>query len=175
MTLAVNPDARLDLSLELGAARADLDLSGLALRSLALRSGASDATIRFGAPNDTAMEELRVDMGAAELRLEGLGNANARRARLRCGVGDVELDLAGAWARDMELQVEIVLGELTIDVPRGLGVRLRLDRTMASLDAPGLVRRGDEWLTPGFDEAARRVTIDATTVLGAVKVLAPGR
>ena len=45
----------MDLELNFGAVRADLDLGGLALTALALRTGASESTVDMSEPNIAAM------------------------------------------------------------------------------------------------------------------------
>ena len=76
----------LDLDLEFGGTEAMLELGGLALQSVRLECGATDATLGFTAPNRTHMRELNVDVGAASFTALHLGNANADQIRVRGGI-----------------------------------------------------------------------------------------
>jgi predicted membrane protein len=116
------------------------------------------------------LQELRVDGGAAQLEVRQLGNANAEHVRVECGVGDVTLDLSGAWARDAQLSLEVALGNTTLRVPRDVGVRIRLDKVLASFEHPGFTRRGDLYYSANYDAAARKVSVDASTVFGGFEV-----
>ena len=64
----------------------------------------------------------------------------------------------------------MAVGELTLRLPRKVGVRLTLDRFLASFDPAGLVRTGNAFKSPGYDQADRTLDIDVTTAVGGVKV-----
>ena len=170
LALGLAPDIPLSVALDLGAARADLDLGGLALRRLEVKSRASETRLRFGMPNPVPMDELAVMASAAGLDIRQLGNANAERARVKGSVAGVDLDLSGAWARDMELSLDVAVGGVTLRVPRALGVRVRLDKVLASFDDDGFVRDGDSYYSTSWERAARKLTVDASAVLGSVDV-----
>jgi hypothetical protein len=170
LALALAPTVPVSLELDLGAARSDVDLSGLAVRRLDVKSGASETRLRFGTPNATTMDELTVAAGAAGLDIRQLGNANAERARVKGSVADVDLDFSGAWVRDMELSLDVAVGGVTLRIPRALGVRIRLDKVLASFDDDGFVRDDDTYYSASWERSSRRLTIDASTVLGSVDV-----
>ncbi|MDQ3696496.1 MAG: cell wall-active antibiotics response protein [Gemmatimonadota bacterium] len=171
LALTMAAGVLLDLSLDIGATASRIDLAGLSVRSLRVRAGASETRLAFGAPNPVPLRDLSIEVAAAELDVRQLGNANAERVSVRCAVGDVELDLSGAWARDMHLELDLVLGSVTLRVPRDIGVRVRLNKVLASFDHPALVRRGDDYVSANFDAAPRKLTIEASTVLGSLDVL----
>ena len=95
MRLALSRSVPIDLQLELGATKAQLDLGGLSLLGLHLESGASETLLDFSTPNQTRMRALEIDVGAASLEVRNLGNANAASVHVKGGVGSVELDFAG--------------------------------------------------------------------------------
>jgi hypothetical protein len=51
-----------------------------------------------------------------------------------------------------------------------VGVRITLDKFLATFEPQGLVRRGTSYLSPGYDQAPRRLDIDVTTAVGGVTV-----
>ena len=57
--------AIVDLDLQFGGTEAKLELGGLALQSVRLECGATDATLDFSQPNRAHMRELDVSVGAA--------------------------------------------------------------------------------------------------------------
>jgi hypothetical protein len=165
----------IDLSLDLGAVEADLDLTGLKLSRLNVESGASDGRLRFDSLNAVPMSTLQVSLGAASFRGERLANANTRDIRVDAGVGNVELDLGGRWTHDVDLRVEVTLGIVTIHVPSDVGVRLSLKKTLASFDHEGLVERDGAWLSPNWESARHKLRISAETVFGKLKIDKTGR
>lgn len=161
----------MDLDLEFGAVRADLDLGGLALTDLDLSTGASESDIDVSEPNPSRIETARFEVGAAEFTARNLGNLNADRIEVDAGVGSITLGFEGRWQRDAEVDIDMGLGSLELRVPEGLGVRLRKDSFLTSLDSQGLVKRGDVYESLDWDRAERRVTIELNAAFGSVSVV----
>lgn len=107
----------LDLLTEVGAADVKIDLGGLAVRKLMLKTGATDATLAFSSMNTMNMESMTLNVGAAGFKATGLANANCDHIVLRAGIGDWDLYFDGTWYRDITLDAKIGLGSLTIHVP----------------------------------------------------------
>ena len=92
------------------------------------------------------------------------------RFALEGGMGKVTLDFAGAWTSSIAAEVKMAVGELTLRLPRKVGVRLTLDRFLASFDPAGLVRTGNAFESPGYARADRKLDLEVTTAVGGVKV-----
>ena len=171
LDLALSPDAVLDLRMEFGAVRADVELGGLSISDLSISTGASESRIDISEPNPTPMRRARMEVGAADFQARHLGNLNAERIRVGAGVGDVTLDFTGEWLRDAHVEVEMGLGALELRFPRGLGVRLEKNTFLTSLDAQGLIKRGDAYYSPDWEEAGRRITVEVDAALGDIDVV----
>ena len=100
----------------------------------------------------------------------GLGNSRCDRIAFEGGVGKVALDFGGAWTSNAQVVLKMAVGELTLRLPRRLGIRIRLDKFLSSFEPAGLVRQGNTFVTPGYDRAERKVDIDVTTAVGGVRV-----
>lgn len=161
----------MSLDLEFGAVRADVDLGGLALTDLDLRTGASESTIDISEPNPSSMGTASFEVGAAEFTLRHLGNLNAERIQVDAGVGSLTLWLDGRWERDTQLSIDMGLGALELVVPEGLGIRLRKNSFLTALDSEGLIKHGNVYESVDFDDADRKVTIDLDAAFGSVKVV----
>ena len=135
----------LDLDMEFGGTQATLELGGLALQSVRLECGATDATLAFTTPNRVRMRELDVSVGAAEFTARHLANANADQIRVRGGVGTVDLDFGGTGRAISTCATRLAIGKLTLRVPDDVGVRLEVQRVAAGFDHEGLVKRDDGW------------------------------
>ena len=162
--------APIDLELRLGAVEADLDLGGMRLDHLKVESGASEATVRFDAPNGERMRALTFAVGAASLRVTRLANANADQIRVQAGVGSVDLDFGGQWSRDVELTLEMALGSATLRVPRDVGIQVEATRRLAGFELPGLVKRGDAWVSPNWDSARYHLRVRGRMSVGKLTV-----
>ena len=161
----------MDLELNFGAVRADLDLGGLALTALALRTGASESTVDMSEPNIAAIRTASFEAGAAEFTARNLGNLNAERIEVTAGVGDLTLGFSGRWEQDAAVSIDMGLGTLELRFPEGLGVRLRKKSFFTSLDSEGMVKRGDAYYSLDWDDADKKITIDLDAAFGSVKVV----
>jgi hypothetical protein len=169
LELARGVPMRLDL--EFGAVRADLDLGGLQLNALELSTGASESSIDVSEPNRGRIATARFEVGAAEFDARRLGNLNAERIEVDAGVGSLTLWLDGDWSSDARVSIDMGLGALELRVPEGLGLQLRKDSFLTSLDSEGLVKRGDTYQSLDWAEAGRKVTVDLDAAFGSVKVV----
>jgi hypothetical protein len=168
--LALSPDIPLSLTLELGAVESDVELGGLALRSLTYRTGASESSVRFSQPNPVACGELAMEAGAAQLHVTGIANANCQRVRFQGGVGEVTLDFSGEWRQSMDADVDVSIGSLNLRLPRDVGVMIRLSRFLASFESAGFVKRGRTYYSSNYESARHRLTLDINATIGGVDV-----
>jgi hypothetical protein len=169
-TVSFSPDVDLALDVGLGAVDADLELGGLRLTDLNLETGASRAVIRFSQPNGARCGAAQLSAGAAELSVIGLGNSRCDRIDFQGGVGKVTLDFAGAWTASSNVEVQMAMGELTLRLPRQVGVRITLDKFLSSFEPSGLVRRGNSFESPGYNRDSRHLDIAMTAAVGQVRV-----
>jgi hypothetical protein len=168
--LTFSPRVDLDLEVALGAVDADLELGGLRISQLNLKAGASRAVVRFSEPNGVRCRSAELSAGAAELSVIGLGNSRCDRIEFEGGIGKVMLDLSGSWSTSSQVAVKMAMGEMTLRLPRGIGIRLTLDKFLSSFQPADLVRQGNSFVSPNYTRAERRLDLDVTTAVGGVTV-----
>ncbi len=171
MELELAQDVAMDLRMEFGAVKADIDLGGLRLTNLEIETGASQTDLVVSEPNSEMMDEASFEVGVAEFTARKLGNLNASRIEVDAGLGDIDLDFSGEWRRDARISVDMGLGALTLRFPRGLGVRLVKDTFLTSLDSEGLVKRGDAYYSLDYDEAEYQVSVEVDAAFGSIRVV----
>ena len=173
LDLELSTEVPLDLEVDFGAGRAELDLTGLPLRELEVNTGASASVLYIDEANPEQMESASITVGAADLRVRGLGNLNAEEVEVKAGLGSVVLELDGEWPRDGFLYIEMGLGALEIRVPESLGVRVRhrSKSILSSIDAEGLVKNGNVYSSVNWDSAERHVEIDISAALGSIDLV----
>jgi hypothetical protein len=171
MDLTLAREVPMNLDLEFGAVRADLDLGGLQMTGLRLQTGASESRVDISSVNPLRMPEAKMEVGAADFHVRNLGNLNAARIQIDAGVGKVVLDFRGDWQGDAEVTVDMGLGALELRFPEGLGVRLDRDTFLTSLDSEGLVKRGDSFYSLDWEEAEHRVTVEVDAAFGSIDVV----
>lgn len=171
MNLGLARNVPMDLDLEFGAVRADLELGGLHLTRLNLSTGASESRVDISEPNPIRMSSADFEVGAADFHVRSLGNLNAETITLDAGVGNVVLDFRGHWQGDADVSVDMGLGALELRFPEGLGVRVVKNTFLTSLDSEGLVKRGDSYYSMDWEEAENRVTVTVDAAFGSIDVV----
>lgn len=166
----LSPAVALTLEGDLGAAETSLELGGLRLEDLSLDTGAGRTEVRFSRPNPVLCRQAVVNTGAAEFVVKGLGNSGCRRWDIDGGVGAVRLELDGAWTAPARVQLDMTLGEVTLRVPSDLGVRIRLNRFLASFSPARFTREGNVYTSEHYLTAKHKVDFDISTTLGNVAV-----
>jgi hypothetical protein len=169
-TVSISPRVDLDLDLSLGAVGADLELGGLRISELDLKTGASQATVRFSRPNGMRCRRASFSAGAAEVSVLGLGNSRCQEIAFEGGVGKVLLDFGGASSSNARVVVRMAVGGITLRLPRDAGVRITMDKFLSSFQPTGLIRRGPAFVSANYSDAERRLDFDLTTAMGGVDV-----
>lgn len=170
LDLRLSPDLPLDLDLDFGAVEADIELGGLQVRELDIETGASETQVRFSTPNAVSCDRMGLSMGAASFTAEGLGNANCAEINVEGGVGEVTLDFSGDWRRDMDADIAMALGSLTLVIPSTVGVRVEKDTFLTSFDDARFEKRDGVYYSTNWDSAQHRLDVDLSGAFGSVNI-----
>ena len=124
-----------ELKIKAGAYKGVYDFGGLAITSLEITDGASDAELAFSTPNKLEMDTLRYVTGASNLEMRGLANANFESMTFRGGAGDFKLDFSGLLKRDATVQIESGLSHVEVVIPETTSARVLFRGGLASINA----------------------------------------
>lgn len=177
LDLALSPQVPTELSVALGAVEAQLELGGMSLITADLDLGAAKTRLSFSEPNRVECRSLELTVAAAEFYAESLGNSLCEYTSFTGGVGDITLDFTGEWSsgETRHAEIELGLGQLTLRLPRQLGVEIEVDRFLASFDRAGFRKRGSRYRSEGYENAAARLLISIRAVLGDIDIEWVGR
>lgn len=170
MDLKLSPDLPMELDLDFGAVEADLDLGGLKVEELDIETGASETEVRFSTPNAADCERLALSLGAASFTMVGLGNANCAEINVEGGVGEVTLDFSGAWRRNLDADISMALGSLTLVVPEAIGVRVEKDTFLVDFEGTRFEKRDGVYYSDNWESAQYRLTVDLSGAFGSVNM-----
>lgn len=162
----------MDLRIELGAGRGEFDLSGMKIQTLKVSSGASSVELFCDKPNPIDAESITIESGVSKFTATNLANTNFRKLRFSGGVGSYKLDFGGTLRRDADARIEVGLGAITIDIPRGTTARLLYDDSWFSsfdLEDGFKKRRGGVYETED-DGSVAVLSLKIESGLGSVKV-----
>ena len=166
MTAELSGAVPMDLSLELGAVEGDLQLGGLRLTDLSIRSGAADITARFDKPNREQLRTMNLQVGAAQLKMLDLANAGVSRIVAEVGAGALTLDLGGTLARDVDITATLAVGGLTVNVAENTGVFADERSFVGGFKKDGFSKRADGWYSANYDSATRHVRVHLRAFVG---------
>jgi hypothetical protein len=123
-TLSFAEGVPLDLRLDVGASAGEIELGGLAIENLDLTTGAADLRLGFEKPNPERLSSLHIYSGAAKLELHELGNANLDELTFDGGLGTYLFDFGGDWQRSANVRILAGASQVTLRLPREIGVRV---------------------------------------------------
>lgn len=165
VTVRLPADRPLNLDLDIGVGESTIDLGGLWLIGLELDTGPGEHRLDFSRPLRAPLEALEVDGSVGEVVLANLGNASPARLKVNQGIGDMTVDLHGAWQRDARVSVDLGIGECRVRVPED--VRVDLERSGVGLGETQL--RGLSRREPP-PEGAPTLTLELTGGIGEMRV-----
>lgn len=140
----------IDLTLNVGAASADIELGGLALTGLAVSQGASSFDLGFSEVNQVEMDTFSIVAGASKMNLSGLANTNAAQITFKGGAGSYSLRFDGELRRDVEVTIDAGLGQMVIIVPEGEAAEVTFQGAATDVDAVHEWERTDSgFVLPG--------------------------
>ena len=140
----------LDLTVNAGAYEGDLELGGLALKSLTVQDGASHVNLSFTEPNQTEMSLLRYETGASDVKLTGLANANFSTLTFSGGAGNYTLDFSGELQRDAVVEIESGLGNVSLVVPEDMDTIITVEGAALNVNhSSGWAQNGQEYTQSG--------------------------
>jgi Predicted membrane protein (DUF2154). len=166
----------ISFDIQMGVGRGDLNLSGLTVKDLNLSTGASDVCLAFDQPNAAPVENINIEAGVSKFEGRNLGNANFRHFRFQGVVGTCTLDFSGELEHEVDVDVQVGMGVMTILVPRQVGARVLYQKNWISrVDCPGdFSSVGDtEYLSDNYSTAQGKMNIRVDSVVGSVKVKRP--
>lgn len=169
--LKFSPDVLLEIDMELGAGKGDLDFTGLQITQLDIDAGAGDFSMQFDEPARTPMDELTLNTGASKVKISGIGHASPEHVKVQGGVGDITLDFTGAWSRSADVQITAGVGSLTLRLPDDIGVEVKTEGGLTNVNVDGLRQEGDAYVNSAFGETEITLHLVVTTGIGNLRLI----
>jgi len=150
-------DVPMALTLNAGAYKGSLDLTGLPITDLEINDGASEGRVTFNEPNPAEMDRLVYRTGASSVSLTGLANANFADMTFDGGAGSYTLDFSGELRREARVKITVGVSNVDLIIPSNMNVVVEVDGGVNSINPSG------NWLVNGttysIDNAGPLLTI----------------
>jgi len=118
--------------------------------------------------NEVPME-LSVDVGAGISNLK-LGGLSLSGLDITLGASEGTIDLSGAWVHDLDVTIDAGASNITVLLPKDVGVRVVVDRGPTVIDTQGLTQDGDVYTNAAYGESGVTMHIDLKTGIGMVNL-----
>ena len=122
--------------------------------------------IRF---NDEVPTDLVVQVGAGESDLD-LDSLTLEGLVLQMGAGKTTVDLTGDYAKDFDASIQGGVGEATVLLPSGIGVKAKAEGGLGKINAEGLKRVGDSYVNDAYGEADVNLSVDVKGGVGEINL-----
>ena len=111
--------------------------------------------------------ELRLDLGVGKAEID-LGGIPVTKLDIQVGVGGMDLDLSGARKESLTGMIEGGIGRAEILLPEDIGVRLRIDGGLGSINAPGFIKDGDMFRNEAWGKTSAGIDLDIEAGIGEI-------
>jgi hypothetical protein len=145
-TLLFNEGVPIDMTIDMGAGEADLELGSLSLTRLDLNAGAGNISLNLS--DSDSLTRLDVDSGA----------------------GIISIDLTGEWQGDLDADIKGGVGELTLRLPSGVGVRVQIEGGLVNVDNSGMIKDGNDYVNNAYGESDVTLRIDISAGVGQINL-----
>ncbi len=171
--LAFTDAVPISFDIELGVGKGEFDLTGIQVKDFNLTAGASNVALYFNESNKTSIDNMNIESGVSKFVGRNLGNANFKRFRFQGGVGSYELDFSGQLMKEVDVDVDVGMGAVTIYIPEQIGVKMFHEASWISkMDCgKGFEKVSEsEYTTENFSTARGKMNLRVTSGVGAVKI-----
>jgi hypothetical protein len=119
--------------------------------------------------NDEVPTDLVVQMGAGESDLD-LDSLTLTGLKLQMGAGKTTVDLTGDYAKDFDASIQGGVGEATVMLPSGVGVKAKAQGGLGKINAEGLERVGDAYVNDAYGESNVTLNVDVQGGVGEINL-----
>ncbi len=100
--------------------------------------------------NDTKPLSLEMEFGAGKANLT-LGSMNLREVAVNMGVGELAMDLRGQPKSDYDVRIHGGIGQVTVELPKDVGIVADAKGGIGSVDVHGLRKKGDQYVNDAYE------------------------
>lgn len=119
--------------------------------------------------NDRAVLDLTLNCGAGHAKMD-LGTLRLRSLQVHMGAGEVDLDLSGHPQQDYEVEIAGGVGQATVRLPQGVGIRADVHGGLGDIKVSGLEKKGDHYENDSYDTAKVNVRLKVTGGIGEIRL-----
>ncbi len=120
--------------------------------------------------NKSPVWDIDMGIGAGEVDFD-FTDYKVKKLNMNSGAADIDVKL-GDKVDNVEVDINSGVTSVKLSVPESVGCELRMDGALNSKDLDGFEKvRDGVWQTPGFENAAKKIKVDADAGLSSIKIV----
>jgi hypothetical protein len=119
--------------------------------------------------NDELPTDLVVQLGAGESDLD-LDSFALTGLKVQMGAGKTTVDLTGDYAQSFDSSIQGGVGEATVMLPSGVGVKAKAQGGLGKVNAEGLKRVGDSYVNDAYGESDVNLNVNVQGGVGEINL-----
>jgi predicted membrane protein len=143
--LELNKNVKNDVSIELMAGVAQVNLEGAKLSNFAFKMTAGESHINL---RNTSVPKIRCNMMA----------------------GKTSLDLSGKWSNDCDAEIKGGVGQINVKVPFGTGVKIEVSGLLGEVNIPFFNKDNRTYTNDAWGKSKHSITLDISGAIGEINV-----
>lgn len=143
--LELNKSIRNDVSIELMAGLAHINLEGAKLSNFAFKMTAGESHINL---RNTSVPKIRCNMMA----------------------GETSIDLSGKWKNDCDATIKGGVGQINVKVPFGTGVKIHVSGLLGEVNIPFFNKDNRTYTNDAWGKSKHSITLDISGAIGEINV-----
>jgi hypothetical protein len=116
--------------------------------------------------------DLTIITGAGNSELN-LGALDLTKLDIQTGAGVTNVYLDGTWQHNLDVSIEGGVGELTVNLPAEMGVRVDMDTALVNVTANGLIKDENGYVNESYGSAPQTLSLKLQAGVGSVVLVAP--
>jgi hypothetical protein len=130
--------------------------------------GNSDNTWNLKVTDSTPLE-LKIDMGAGRGDFR-LAKVDLTRLEVNIGAGQVNVDLTGERAKDLEAEIQGGVGQAVVKLPKNIGVVATVHGGLGSIDVRGLTKEDERYVNAAYGKSSQTLRLTVEGGIGQIKL-----
>lgn len=122
--------------------------------------------------NENIPMDLILRTGAGNSQLD-LGQLDMTSLTVETGAGTTTVNLDGNWQHDVNVSITGGIGQLKVNLPAGIGVRVKMNTALVNVNTTGLINDEDGFVNQAFGTAPHTLTLNLEAGVGSVTLAAP--
>lgn len=158
------------LTIETGASESSLDLGGLPISRLEIRTGAGKMDLNFSAPNPQTMSLFNVSAGATAMEFETLANANLSEMFVEGGAASYRFDFGGTLRQNAHVRVSTGVSSVEFRFPASTAAKITPESMLGGIDiGDGYTKKeGAFWTEAALRGETPVITVRTNVALGSL-------